>query len=78
MNNLVAVIEYDGTKFQGSQKQPNARTVQGVFDESLVSIHKEKVFSEFASRTDSGVHASKQVVSFKSNLDIKDAKKISM
>ena len=72
MNNIVAAIEYDGTKFQGSQKQPNVRTVQGAFDESLTSIHKEKVFSEFASRTDSGVHAYKQVVSFKSNLEISD------
>ena len=72
MNNLVAAIEYDGTKFQGSQKQPNVRTVQGVFDESLLLIHKENIISEFASRTDSGVHAQKQVVSFKSNLDISD------
>ena len=72
MNNLVAAIEYDGTKFQGSQKQPNVRTVQGAFDKSLTLIHKENVISEFASRTDSGVHAQKQVVSFKSNLDITD------
>ena len=41
MNNLVAAIEYDGTKFQGSQKQPNTRTVQGTFDEALTSIHKK-------------------------------------
>ena len=72
MNNLVAAIEYDGTKFQGSQKQPNVRTVQGAFDKSLTLIHKKNVISEFASRTDSGVHAQKQVVSFKSNLDITD------
>ncbi|GIR16124.1 MAG: hypothetical protein CM15mP29_1120 [Alphaproteobacteria bacterium] len=70
MNNLVVAIEYDGTKFQGSQKQPNTRTVQGAFDEALTSIHKKNVISEFASRTDSGVHAIKQVVNFKSNLDI--------
>ena len=70
MNNLVAAIEYDGTKFQGSQKQPNTRTVQGTFDEALTSIHKKNVISAFASRTDSGVHATKQVVNFKSNLDI--------
>ena len=70
MNNLVVAIEYDGTKFQGSQKQPNTRTVQGAFDEALTSIHKKNVISEFASRTDSGVHAINQVVNFKSNLDI--------
>ena len=70
MNNLVVAIEYDGTKFQGSQKQPNTRTVQGAFDEALTSIHKKNVISDFASRTDSGVHAIKQVVNFKSSLDI--------
>mgnify|MGYP001353766879 FL=1 len=43
MNNLVVAIEYDGTKFQGSQKQPNTRTVQGAFDEALTSIHKKNV-----------------------------------
>ena len=70
MNNIVAAIEYDGTMFQGSQKQPDSRTVQGCFDESLSKIHKKQVLSEFASRTDSGVHASNQVVNFKTGLDI--------
>lgn len=70
MNSLVAAIEYDGTMFQGSQKQPNTRTVQGMFEDALSKIHKQEVLSEFASRTDSGVHASNQVVSFKSDLNI--------
>ena len=70
MNNIVAAIEYDGTMFQGSQKQPNSRTVQGSFDDSLLKIHKKQILSEFASRTDSGVHASNQVVSFKTDLNI--------
>ena len=70
MNKLVAAIEYDGTNFQGSQKQPKARTVQGSFENALSKIHKKEVVSEFASRTDSGVHASNQVVSFKSDLNI--------
>ena len=38
MNNIVAAIEYDGTMFKGSQKQPNTRTVQGSFDYSLLKI----------------------------------------
>ncbi len=70
MNSIVAAIEYDGTMFQGSQKQPKSRTVQGSLDESLTKIHKKQVFSEFASRTDSGVHASNQVVKFETNLKI--------
>ena len=70
MNNIVAAIEYDGTMFKGSQKQSKSRTVQGALDESLSKIHKNQVFSEFASRTDSGVHASNQVVKFETNLNI--------
>jgi len=70
MNNIVVAIEYDGTMFQGSQKQPNTRTVQGSFDDSLLKIHKKQILSEFASRTDSGVHASNQVVNFKTDLNI--------
>ena len=46
MNNIVAAIEYDGTMFQGSQKQPNSRTVQGSFDYSLLKIHKKQILSE--------------------------------
>ena len=68
MSNLMASIEYDGTMFKGSQMQPNARTVQGSFNQALSLIHNKDISSEFASRTDSGVHAFKQVVSFKSNL----------
>ncbi len=70
MNSIFAAIEYDGTLFQGSQIQPNTRTVQGEFNSALNSIHKKEFFSEFASRTDSGVHASRQIVSFNSDLDI--------
>ena len=35
MSNLMASIEYDGTMFKGSQMQPNARTVQGSFNQAL-------------------------------------------
>ena len=70
MNSIVSVIEYDGTMFHGSQKQPNSRTVQGSFNDSLERIHKKQILSEFASRTDSGVHASNQVVKFKTDLNI--------
>lgn len=59
-----AVIEYDGTDFAGSQRQPNARTVQGVFEESLNRLTGERVQIRLAGRTDAGVHATGQVVAF--------------
>ena len=66
MNKYLAVLTYDGTDFKGSQKQTNSRTVQGSLENALMSIHKEFIPTEFASRTDSGVHATNQVASFKS------------
>ena len=44
MNSIVAAIEYDGTLFQGSQIQPNTRTVQGEFNSALNLIHKKEFF----------------------------------
>jgi tRNA pseudouridine38-40 synthase len=70
MNKYLAVLTYDGTDFKGSQKQANFRTIQGSFEDALMSIHKEFIPTEFASRTDSGVHATNQVASFKSTKEL--------
>lgn len=59
-----AVVEYDGTRFAGSQWQPNARTVQGELEDALTRLTGESVRIRFAGRTDAGVHATGQVISF--------------
>jgi tRNA pseudouridine38-40 synthase len=57
-------ISYDGTQFQGYQRQITFRTVQGEIEEALrkVGWNEKSIFS--SGRTDSGVHAEEQVAVF--------------
>jgi len=57
-------IEYDGTPFAGWQRQADALSVQQVVEEAIEKMSGEKVAIQAAGRTDSGVHALGQVVSF--------------
>jgi tRNA pseudouridine38-40 synthase len=57
-------LAYDGTDFGGWQRQPNARTVQGELEAAIERITSQKVKCIASGRTDAGVHALGQVVSF--------------
>jgi tRNA pseudouridine38-40 synthase len=61
-----AVVEYDGTEFAGFQVQAVVRTVGGVLEEALSALFDEPIKLTAAGRTDAGVHATGQVVSFTS------------
>lgn len=66
MRNIKVVLEYDGTDFVGWQWQPQGRTVQGAFQDSLGKLIQETPKIIAAGRTDAGVHALGQVVNFQS------------
>ncbi|HEX5949381.1 MAG TPA: tRNA pseudouridine(38-40) synthase TruA [Actinomycetota bacterium] len=58
------VLAYDGTSFRGWARQRGQRTVQGVLEEALGRVLSEVPRLSVAGRTDAGVHARGQVVSF--------------
>src|SRR5215216_4533987 len=51
------VLHYDGADFAGWQRQPDARTVQGVLESVLERLCGRPVPVLGAGRTDAGVHA---------------------
>lgn len=61
---LAGLVEYDGAGFSGWARQPGRRTVEGELAGALETILRHPVRLSVAGRTDAGVHASGQVVSF--------------
>jgi tRNA pseudouridine38-40 synthase len=51
------VLQYDGARFAGWQRQPDERTVQGVLEDALFRLCQAQVSVLGAGRTDAGVHA---------------------
>lgn len=63
-------FSYDGTNFNGYQKQPKKRTIQKEIEDVLKEINDNKTVSIHSSgRTDAGVHALNQKAHF--DMDIK-------
>lgn len=56
------IVEYDGTPFAGWQRQGNALAVQEVLEDAMARFAGHAVRVTCAGRTDTGVHASHQVV----------------
>ena len=61
---IAAILEYDGSRFSGWQRQDQARSVQAVVEEALSKVADEPIQVTVAGRTDAGVHAAAQVIHF--------------
>ncbi|MFN3605343.1 MAG: tRNA pseudouridine(38-40) synthase TruA [Leptonema sp. (in: bacteria)] len=68
-------IAYDGLKYHGMQYQKDQITVQKKIEDALEILFKKKIKIAIAGRTDSGVHATGQVISFKTPIPILDPEK---
>jgi tRNA pseudouridine38-40 synthase len=59
-----ALVEYDGTAYCGFQRQRQPNTIQESLERALSAITGRPVTITGSGRTDSGVHATGQVISF--------------
>ena len=59
-----AVVAYDGTDYQGFQRQATGPTIQETIETALAQVTQERVPIVAAGRTDAGVHAEGQVIAF--------------
>jgi tRNA pseudouridine38-40 synthase len=61
---MAAIVEYDGTDFAGWQSQAHAVSVQDAVEDAVGFVAGHRVIAICAGRTDSGVHATGQVIHF--------------
>jgi tRNA pseudouridine38-40 synthase len=64
MHRYKLILEYDGTPFCGWQRQAGLMSVQQALEEAIEKLSGEKVATQASGRTDAGVHALGQVVTF--------------
>ena len=64
MRNVKLTVAYDGFGFSGYELQPGKRTIRGELEQALKRIYKTPVKLYSSSRTDAGVHALGNVISF--------------
>ena len=65
MRTIKLTLAYDGTDFAGWQTQQSGRSVQATLEEAIQKITGERSSTLASGRTDAGVHALGQVVSFR-------------
>ena len=69
------LIEYVGTNFRGWQIQKKGSTIQGLIQEKLTKLLKQKIILNGSGRTDTGVHAIEQSAHFDCENEIIDLTK---
>ncbi len=71
MRNFKLLIQYDGTRYNGWQKQGNTKnTIQGIFENIISKIFGCNIEVNGSGRTDAGTHSKGQVANFKCETDM--------
>lgn len=60
-------VEYNGMNYSGFQRQKHVNSVQGELERAVSLVANEEIGTFCAGRTDAGVHATGQVISFDTN-----------
>lgn len=69
MPTIKLVLEYDGTRYAGWQRQPDQPTIQEAVERAIQQVGQITASVIGAGRTDAGVHARGQVASFRTTRD---------
>jgi tRNA pseudouridine38-40 synthase len=64
---VAAIVEYDGTEYAGWQSQAHSVSIQDAVQAAIAFVAGHPIVAICAGRTDSGVHATGQVIHFDSN-----------
>jgi tRNA pseudouridine38-40 synthase len=64
LTNYKLIIEYDGTRYHGWQRQPNGSSIQQTIETALETMTRQKIKLIGSGRTDAGVHALGQSANF--------------
>lgn len=71
MRNIKVILQYEGTRYQGWQRQESTgNTIQGKLEALLTKMCGKKVEVDGSGRTDAGVHALGQVANFHIDTDM--------
>jgi tRNA pseudouridine38-40 synthase len=70
IKNFKVIIEYDGTRYHGWQRQKNDVTIQGEIEKALGIMTAKHIVVNGSGRTDAGVHARGQVANFRCDTDL--------
>ena len=74
MTRIALKITYDGSAYNGWQRQPNKKTIQQTIEMAIEKATGEKVKLIGSGRTDAGVHALGQIAHFDTESNIKPSK----